>query len=204
MPSRTLPPGGVGASSHDRDVETSVVSFGLGVPGPFEFALTALVAVVLIASWVILAGSRFVQGGVVERPERVPQLYGYTACLIGLLWALMSIVGLVESVQALAAPAYHRENEYGIEPSISSFEAFRLTYDRARRFNSADPNESKLDQLPEAELRRRYETYRADRIAGIEVEARQALVTKSLSLVLAAGLFVFHWRWLRRRVTSPA
>lgn len=175
------------------------MSFGFGVPGSFGFALTALVAVVLIASWVILAGSRFVQGGIVERPERVPQLYGYTACLIGLLWALVSIVGLVESVQALAAPAYHRENEYGFEPSVSSFEAFRLTYDRARRFNAPDPGESKLDPLPEAELRRRYETYRADRIAAIEVEARQALVTKSLSLLLAAGLFAFHWRWLRRR-----
>jgi hypothetical protein len=179
------------------------VSFGFGGPGPFGFVLTALAAVVLIAAWVILAGSRFVQGGVVERPERVPQLYGYTACLIGLLWALGSIVGLVESAQALAAPAYHRENEYGLEPSISSFEAFRLTYDRARRFNAPNPSESKLDTVPDAELRRRYETYRADRIAATEVEARQALVTKSVSLLLAAGLFVFHWRWLRRRVIVP-
>src|SRR5688572_27353047 len=180
------------------------MAIGFGVPGPFGFVLTAVVAVVLVAAWVILAGSRFVQGGVVERPERVPQLYGYAACLVGLLWALGSIVGLVESVQALAAPAYHRQNEYGLEPSISSFEAFRLTYDRARRFNAPDPSESKLDTVPEVELRRRYETYRADRIASTEVEARQALVTKSVSLLLAAGLFAFHWRWLRRRVGEPA
>jgi hypothetical protein len=185
-------------------VETGIVSFGFGVPGPFGFAFVALAAVVLIAGWVILAGSRLVQGGVVECPERVPQLYGYTACLIGLLWALSSIVALVESVQALAAPAYHRQNEYGLEPSISSFEAFRLTYDRARRFSAPDPSESKLDTVPEAELRRRYETYRADRIAATEVEARQALVIKSVSLLLAVGLFVFHWRWLRRRGTVPA
>jgi hypothetical protein len=123
---------------------------------------------------------------------------------MGLLWALGSIIGLVESVQTLAAPAYYRQNEYGVEPSISSFEAFRLTYDRARRFSAPDPSESKLDPVPEAELRRRYETYRTDRIAATEVEARQALVTKSVSLLLAAGLFVFHWRWLRRRVSVPA
>ena len=107
-------------------------------------------------------------------------------------------------MQALAAPAYHRQNEYGLEPSISSFEAFRLTYDRARRFNAPDPSESKLDTVPEAELRRRYETYRADRIAATEVEARQTLVTKGVSLLLAAGLFVFHWRWLRRRESVQA
>ena len=29
---------------------------------------TALIAIILIAAWVILAGSSFVQGGVVERP----------------------------------------------------------------------------------------------------------------------------------------
>lgn len=180
------------------------MSVGFGVPGPFGFVFTAVAAVVLIVAWVILAGSRFVQGGVVERPERVPQLYGYTACLVGLLWALSSVVGLVESVQALSAPAYHRQNEYGLEPSISSFEAFRLTYDRARRFNTPDPSESKLDTVPEVELRRRYETYRVDRIAATEVEARQALVMKSVSLLLAAGLFAFHWRWLRRRVNVSA
>ena len=180
------------------------MSFGFAGPGPFGFIFATVGAVVLIAAWIILAGSRFVQGGVVERPERVPQLYGYTMCLIGLLWALSSIVGLVESTQALSAPAYHNQNEYGIEPSITSFEAFRLTYDRARRFSSAEPSQSKLDTVPEVELKHRYDIYRADRIAATEVEARQALVTKGLSLLLAVGLFAFHWRWLRRRGAAPA
>ena len=180
------------------------MSVGIMSPGPFGFMFVGIAAVVLIAAWIILAGSRFVQGGVVERPERVPQLYGYTMCLVGLLWALSSIIGLVESAQALSAPAYHRQNEFGIEPSITSFEAFRLTYDRARRFSAPDPSESKLDTVPESELKHRYDIYRADRIAATEVEARQSLVTKGMSLLLAAGLFAFHWRWLRRRSTAPA
>jgi hypothetical protein len=163
-----------------------------------------VVAIIVFAAWVLLASSRFVQGGPVERLDRVPQLYGYTACLVGLLWALTSIVGLVENVQTLSSPAYHHRNEFGIEPSFTSFETFRLTYDRARRFSAGVPSETKLDTVPEAELRRRYETYRADRIAGIAVEARQALVTKGVSLLLAAALFAFHWRWLRRREGMPA
>src|SRR5919107_2193993 len=100
------------------------MSVGFGVPGPFGFVLTAVVAVVLIASWVILAGSRFVQGGVVERPERVPQLYGYTVCLIALVWALTSLVGLVEHGLTLTDPLYERREDFGIEPSVTSFEAF--------------------------------------------------------------------------------
>ena len=182
----------------------TVSSFAIAGPGPFGFMFAAVAALVLIAAWVILASSRFVQGGVVERPERVPQLYGYTMCLIGLLWALNSTVGLIESAQALSAPAYHNQNEFGIEPSITSFEAFRLTYDRARRLSSVGPGEPKLDTVPEAELKRRYDTYRAERIAATEVEARQALVTKGLSLLLAVAVFAFHWHWLRRRVAAPA
>lgn len=173
-------------------------------PGPFGFAFASVAAVVLVAAWVILAGSRFVQGGVVERPERVPQLYGYTMCLVGLLWALASAAGLVENATALAAPAYQRRNEFGLEPSVTSFEAFRLTYDRYRRFSAPEPATAKLDTLSEAELRRRFAAYRADRIAATEAEARQGLVTRSASLLLGAGLFAFHWRWLRRRVGAPA
>jgi hypothetical protein len=184
--------------------DTRIVSLGTDGPGPFGgVGPVAAAAVMLIAAWVILAGSRFVQGGVVERPERVPQLYGYTMCLVGLLWALGSLVSLVESAQALAAPAYHRASEFGIEPSVTSFEAFRLTYDRARRFSAPDPTQTQLDSVPEAELRRRYATFRADRIAATEAEARRALVTKGVSLLLGAGLFAFHWRWLRRRVGGP-
>ena len=183
------------------------VSFGYSTPwlfGADPFGMTTLLALVLIASWVILAGSRFVQGGVVERPERVPQLYGYTLCLVGLLWGLTSLIGIVRNVQTLAAPEYYQQMEFGPEPSITSFEAFRLTYDRVRQFSSMNPAEVKLDSVPDAELRQRYETFRRDRIAQTAVQARQALVTKLISLLLAIALFAFHWRWLKRRVPALA
>jgi hypothetical protein len=38
---------------------------------PFGMVFTIIVILVLIATWVILATSRFTQGGIVERPERV-------------------------------------------------------------------------------------------------------------------------------------
>lgn len=58
--------------------------------------------------------------------------------------------------------------------------------------------------MPEAELRRRYEGLRADRIRRARYEARHDLIVGSLSLLIAAGLFVFHWRWLRRSIATPA
>ena len=112
---------------------------GFGGPGAFGLILGIIAGVILVAAWVILAGSRFIQGGVVERPERVPQLYGYTVCLIALMWALISLTSIVGSALSLSAPELGGSNMYGWEPSISSFEAFRTTYDRARQLNSPDP-----------------------------------------------------------------
>src|SRR5437016_2112095 len=79
-----------------------------GNNNPFGISLIVLLALIMIAAWVILAGSRFIQGGAVERPERVPQLYGYTACLIGLVWALVSLCSIVSNAISLTDPVVNR------------------------------------------------------------------------------------------------
>jgi hypothetical protein len=174
------------------------------VPGPFGFVLSAVLGVVIVAAWVILAGSRFVQGGVVERPERVPQLYGYTVCLVALFWALGSIISLVDNAMILSAPEYRASSEFGFEPSVTSFEAFRATSDRIRQM-TRDPREpSVADSTPEPEQRRRFEALRADRIQRARFEARREIIKDVLSLLIAGALFVWHWRWLRRRAVVAA
>lgn len=173
-------------------------------PRSLGFVVAIIIAVMLMAAWVILASSRFIQGGVVERPERVPQLYGYTVCLIALVWALGSVISIVENALSLSAPELRASAELGWEPSVSSFESFRTTYDRARQFSGRNSGDEKLDSIPEPELRRRYEALRADRIRRGRFEAQRSLVVDSLSLLLAAALFAFHWRWLRRGMAAPA
>ena len=137
-----------------------------------------------------------------ERPERVPQLYGYTVCLIALIWGLVSVVSIVENGLSLSAPEMRRASPFGPDPSVTSFEAFRVTYDRARQFSSPNPMQTKLDTIPEAELRKRYESLRADRVRQNEFGAKPDIIVATISLVIAAALFVVHWRWLQR--TAPA
>ena len=175
----------------------------IDVRSPGVLFVAVIAALIPVGLWVLLASSRFIHGGDVERPDRVPQLYGYTVCLIALLWALTSVVSLIDHVFVLSAPAYHMQNQFGPEPSVTSFEAFRMTYDRGRR-PGAPGAESKSDTLPEAEMRRRYETLRADRITATVVTTQQAVVTQLVSLVIAVGLLVFHWRWLRGRASHIA
>jgi hypothetical protein len=180
-------------------METSVIGFSSGFPGMLGFYGSAFVGMAIIATWVIIASSRFVQGGVVERPERVPQLYGYTVCLVTLIWAIVSVVAIIDASLTLNAPLYHAEQGFGpFEPSVSSFESFRTTYDMSRRMSSE--SRTPIDTVPEPELRRRYDALRADRVERNTVEARRTLITSTLSLLIAAVLFTLHWRWLRRTV----
>ncbi len=176
----------------------SMVSFDSGFPGLLGFFGSAVLAIVVVATWVILASSRFVQGGIVERPERVPQLYGYTVCLVSMFWALASGIGLVGSALTLNAPEYTEGPMYaGFQPSVSSFEAFRTTYEQSRRMTSPDPRE-RPDSLGEGELRRRYVALREDRIRQNIVQGHRSLVSGTISLIVALALFTWHWRWLRR------
>lgn len=177
----------------------NLVAFGPESAGPFGFFGSAFIGIAIIAAWVILASSRFVHGGVVERPERVPQLYGYTVCLVTLIWAIASTIAVVGALLTLNAPLYRNDRGFGgYEPSVSSFEAFRTTSEMQRRMMNQDSRATLLDTVPEPELRRRYEALRADHIARNTVEARRTLIVSAFSLIIAAVLFTLHWRWLRR------
>jgi hypothetical protein len=181
------------------------MGISFGAPGAsVGFLFFAIAGIILMASWVILAASRFIQGGIVERPERVPQLYGYTVCLIALVVGVASFLSVVEASLSLADPASHTESPWTgwPEPSIVSFEAFRATHDRAREMR-VGPGVPAPEPLTEAELRRRYEGLRTDRIARVRAEGRRSLITSGLTLLVSLGLFGWHWRWLRRR-TEPA
>jgi len=171
---------------------------------PFGMLFTVITIIVLLAAWVILAASRFTQGGIVERPERVPQLYGYTVCLLALVMAIISITGIVGSAFDLSTPAINRDSEFGFEPSVSSFEAYRATYDRERRMSSIGGAPVAADSTPERILRQRYEALRADRVERSLARAHRTLVTDSLGLLLAIALFVPHWRWVRRLTSSTS
>lgn len=180
-----------------------MIGFDSSFPGGFGIVLVLLVPLVMVLVWAMLGGNR-ANGASGERSDRIPQQYGYTVCLITLIWAFVSFVRVVENALVLPSPEMRRTMEYGFEPSITSFEAFRISYDRSRMIGMPGPQPQQLDSVPEPELRKRYEVLRADRIARARFQAIQAIVTQGLSFVIAVALFAFHWRWVRRHRAGAA
>lgn len=170
--------------------------FGPG-EGFFFILFTLVPLIFLLALWLLFARSAFLQGDDMERPSRVAQLYGYTVCLIAVVVFLASTNSLLENAFTLANPLQSRESDYGIEPSVSSLESYRATYDRERQLRAGPGGAVAADSVPEAVLRARYEVLRGDRIQRVRFQAQRALATSTLALILAIALFVIHWRWLR-------
>jgi hypothetical protein len=121
-----------------------------------------------------------------DKPNRTAQLYGYTVCLVALIVGLISLTAILNALFERANPL--QANGYG--SALSSFEAYkatRLTVDGTR-----------TDTVSAAALRQRYDALVADRIVTTRYRTGRTLMTHGILLLVAIGLFAFHWRWVRR------
>jgi hypothetical protein len=174
---------------------TPTYIFGTWALDPLLDPMTVL----LVLGWLVTATTLALRNGAVDRPSRVAQLYGYTVCLIALITILFTLPNLIETVFRLNDPL-HADGQF--EPALSSFDAYKATYERTpfQREGQANTSARPSDE----ELRRQYEALRAHRIEANTFEGRRSLISQLLLLGLAVGLFYGHWRWLRRQSAEAA
>ena len=129
-----------------------------------------------------------------DRTGRAWQWYGYAVCLTAVITGLICVSGVINNAFDLANPLASER----ADGSLTSFEAYKAT--REPRAPVEDTRQ-RVDTLTDEMLRGRYEALRADRISQRTFRAKKQLVTSLVLLIVAVGLFVTHWRWLR---SAPA
>lgn len=134
-----------------------------------------------------------------KRLSRIQQIYGYAVCLVAIIAMLISVPALFEAALARMDPIQAGEQRRPQEASLNSFEAFQATSsrDRAAPGVKQEGAPAGRDTMTTADLRRRYEVLRADRIARVTFETNQRLAVNALVLLMGLALFTTHWRWLR-------
>lgn len=132
-----------------------------------------------------------------DKPNRVPQIYGYTVCLVAVITLLISANNLVQNAFTLANPLQGGQSRFGGEPSVSSFEAYRATY--VRQPPGPDAKGPLADTASETTMRIRYDALRNDRIERARFESLRSVTASILLLALSVALFTLHWRWLRSK-----
>ncbi len=128
-----------------------------------------------------------------EKTSKVPQIYGYTVCVIAVVTFLICATVIVNNVFDLANPI---QAGFGME---SSFDAYKAAHEKDQRSGmAAAAAEPRSDTVSEATLRGRYEALRADRIARVRFQSWKAITTSGLLLIISVVLFVMHWRWMKK------
>jgi uncharacterized membrane protein len=170
-------------------MEAEVVAFSSGF-NPFSIVAILLLLLVIVL-WFVVASAAALRGDSTE-PNRMAQMYGYTICVVAV------IVGLTSFTSILGAAfdrAYPLQNEYGYGASLISFEAYKATAVRERAMMG--PERSPPDTASDATLRARYNALVAERRNVTMYRTTKTFITSGALLLVAAVLFLTHWRWLR-------
>lgn len=150
--------------------------------------------------------------------NRVAQMYGYAVCFITVIVMLISIKAVVDAAFDLSDPIRSEGTRFGgTTPALTSFELYKIQSKRSPILSSPDGSvmiargsapvpattttagKAAADTLSDAELRRRYDAEREGVIGNVRFSATRSLVGNLLLIILAAVLFVIHWRWLKKR-----
>jgi hypothetical protein len=169
---------------------------------PFS-AITFPAAVILVIVGVTVALARWGRASV-NGTSRAPEVYGYTVCLIAVITALISLSGLLDAGFTIADPLDGETSgawsEFGQAQSLRSLEGFRASatktstgaYIFRHQVFGSNGLTAIADTLSDAEVRARYETLRADRLAEQRFKAIKGLATNAIMLVIALALFRWH------------
>jgi hypothetical protein len=135
-----------------------------------------------------------------ERTNRIAQIYGYAVCLVAIITILISITQIVNAAFNLSSPL--RAEGYGRGGPLTSYTAYR----REQLQRSSAPERARAGVTvrdsagvpSDAEIRQMFEDERLEQIGNVRFRAMRTLVTSTLLIIIASGLFFMHWRWLRR------
>ncbi|HYN83260.1 MAG TPA: hypothetical protein VES88_17410 [Gemmatimonadaceae bacterium] len=135
-----------------------------------------------------------------ERTNRIAQIYGYAVCLVAIIAVLISVTQIVNAAFNLVSPL--RAEGYGRGGPLTSYTAYKR--EQLQRVNAPERARAGVaardsGAVPtDAEIRQMYEDERLEQIGNVRFRAMRTLVTSTLLIIIASGLFFMHWRWLRR------
>ena len=142
--------------------------------------------------------------------SRIAQAYGYAVCFIAVIVILISIKSVVNAAIDLSDPIRAENGGYGrMGRPLSNFEIYKLEARREPNPRGTVPmpvgatQTVQADSLSDADLRKMYDAEREQVIGNVKFRSVRTLVGSLLLIVVAAVLFVIHWRWLRQRDAIP-
>jgi hypothetical protein len=130
-----------------------------------------------------------------EKPQRMPQIYGYLVCLVAVITFLICVSTLVYAIIDLGDPIYAGYT-VAEAPSLASYDNYKMDILKSvpKEGESAKTTYMPDDQI----LRAMYEAAKNDKIQRIRHESSRTIVIDCILIVICVVLFITHWRWMRK------
>ncbi|MFH1050005.1 MAG: hypothetical protein V1779_03630 [bacterium] len=130
-----------------------------------------------------------------KKSKIITNIYGYAVCLTAIIVFIICISQFIFAVMNLNDPIHSGWNSSD-SPSLASFENYK-----------ADILESGNAKLQSSEkyvpdnrtLHKMYKAAVKDKIALESHRAYRELYVSIILIIMSAILFLFHWRWMRKR-----
>lgn len=130
-----------------------------------------------------------------EKPQRMPQIYGYLVCLVAIITVLICVSTLVSAILDLGDPIHAGWTPPGA-PSLASYDNYKMDILRSM---PKEGDAAKSAYLPDdTTLRAMYEAAKNDKIQFVQHESHRTIIIDSILIVICIVLFVTHWKWARR------
>jgi hypothetical protein len=136
-----------------------------------------------------------------EKPQRMPQIYGYLVCLVAVITFLICASTLIYAIIDLGDPLHAGFTPAGA-PSLASYENYKMDILRSV---PKDAESAKAGYLPDDQtLRAMYESAKDYKIQNNRHDSYRTIVIDGILMVLCIVLFASHWKWLRKLARNEA
>ena len=134
-----------------------------------------------------------------EKPQRVPQVYGYTVCLVAVIAFIISVSSLIPAIMDLGDPMHAGSMFIAANsPSLASFENYKMD---VLKSTSKEGDATRQEYIPDdATLKKMFEAAKEDRISNARHMSMRTIYVCSIIILISIGLFAIHWVWMRRIV----
>jgi hypothetical protein len=132
-----------------------------------------------------------------EKPNRMPQIYGYLICLVAVITFIICLANIIPSIIDLGDPM-HSRSMYASQntPSLASFENYKM--DVLKSVNKEGAGETQAYIPDDATLRAMYESAKADVVQTVVHNSIRTIVVSGIILLVSVVLFITHWNWMKR------
>ena len=128
-----------------------------------------------------------------EKSSKIPQIYGYTICLVAVITFLISMTALINAYIDKGDPLH--ASAYNMNENLASFEIYRMSVLKQTK-NEGETNSG--NYIPDnVEIKAMYDAAINQKITTANHANRRTLIVNRFLVLLSLLLFATHWFWLR-------